>query len=53
VSDLQPTGELTEGDTVDVHYWGPEPQTEPPPETETTTTPTDEVTSETTEGEDG
>jgi serine/threonine-protein kinase len=54
VNDVSPTGTLTVGDTVDVHYWGPEP---PPPttpettETTETTPPTTETTQTEGEGE--
>lgn len=57
VTSVNPTGTLTEGDTVDVHYWGPPPATTTTPTTETPTTtatlPTDTGTTEATEGDNG
>ncbi|MDZ5619322.1 PASTA domain-containing protein [Nocardioides sp. HM23] len=57
VLSVNPAGELNEGDTVDVHYWGPPPAPETTPTTETTppdeTTSTETVTSLSTEGDNG
>ncbi len=36
VASLSPTGELSENDSIDLHYWGP-PEPSEPPTTETTT----------------
>jgi len=41
VTSLNPTGELTVGNSIDVHYWGAEPATTPTTPTTETTTPTD------------
>jgi len=58
VTSLNPTGELTVGDSIDVHYWGAEPATTPTAPTTETTTPTDTTGTDTsglptTEGANG
>jgi hypothetical protein len=45
VTSLNPTGTLDVGDTVDVHFWGPEPTT--PSTSAETTTPSDTASTDT------